>query len=69
MFGKFKLIPDVNSVVWLLYCAAVGDVADVSEVHPASILKDEVCRLLSCCVHTLHSLLKRKRGTWGQNRD
>jgi hypothetical protein len=66
---KSKLIPDVNSVLELLNCAAVGDVAGVLEVHAASILKDEVCRFVSYCVHTLHSLLKRNRGKGGQNRD
>jgi hypothetical protein len=62
-----KLIPDVNSVLGLLNWADVDD--DVSEVQAVFILKDEACRLVSCCVHTLHSLLKRNRGKRRQNRD
>lgn len=34
----------VNSVLWLLCCVNVGDVANVLEVH-ASILKAKACKM------------------------
>jgi hypothetical protein len=36
------LITDVNSVLWLLHRVDVGNVADISEVHAASIFRIEV---------------------------
>jgi hypothetical protein len=36
------LIIDTNSVLWLLQRVDVGNVADISEVHAASIFRTEV---------------------------
>jgi hypothetical protein len=39
------LTVDVSSVLGWLYCVAVGNVANVSEVHAAFIFRVEVCRV------------------------
>lgn len=52
---------DANSVLGLLDHVIVDSVADVSEVHAASILRVKGCRLTSCCVHISVSLGKK----WG----
>jgi hypothetical protein len=44
------LIIDINSLHRLLRCVIAGDVADVSELHSASIFTVEVSRLVSSCI-------------------
>jgi hypothetical protein len=45
------LIIDVKYVLKLFHRVVVGDVAEVSEVHAASIFRVDVCRLVSCFVY------------------
>jgi hypothetical protein len=42
------LIVAVNYVFGLLHCVDVGDLADVSKEHAASIFRIEACRLIFC---------------------
>jgi hydrogenase/urease accessory protein HupE len=44
------LIIDVNSVLGLLHCVVVGNVANVSEVHTASSFRIQFSVSMSCCV-------------------
>lgn len=46
------LIVGVNSGLGLLRIVVVGDFADVSEVHVASIFRVEVCSLVSSCKYS-----------------
>jgi hypothetical protein len=40
------LTVDASSVLGRLYCVAVGNVANVSEVHAAFIFRVKVCRVI-----------------------
>jgi hypothetical protein len=41
-----------NCVLGLLHRVVVGDVADVLEVHAASMFRVDMCVLVRCCVYT-----------------
>jgi hypothetical protein len=45
-------LSDINSVLGLLHCVAVGYVTNISEVHNDSIFRVKSCRLVNCCVCT-----------------
>jgi hypothetical protein len=49
LYAKTAL--DVNFVLRLLHLVVMGDIADVLEVHAATIISADVCRLVNYCVH------------------
>jgi hypothetical protein len=62
------IITDVDSILVLLHHEAVGNVANVSEVHASSIIRVKCCRLVSFCVYVAFCSLKNNRKIGGGDR-